>query len=314
MVAAFDASSAMKTNAEGASSRTLVGFVVQEPGGTPRQVAPALHGDRHVAPADGRCLAGSRSALPACSGSWRTPRRWSWSPRPGPPAPRRSASATHPAPVGNSPTRPARCHHGRGCQRRPDPPRPSAVDRCCPPSPAGCRRSAAPRRHRRARRCGRRSTRSGSAGCRSPLSSCASKAASCSPVTIGCRRPAPPAGPAAVRHTRGRSRAPAPGSGRSPRPPGSRSTSVAPSPPTDSGSAIVVAPIAHNRSHRLLSKPDGLCGTNCFDRAVRLEELLVGRLQVHMVLGQAVVLPAQFVAVHRQCSSRSAKKNVCALL
>lgn len=34
-----------------------------------------------------------------------------------------------------------------------------------------------------------------------------------------------------------------------------RSTSVAPSPPADSGTAMLVAPMAHNRSHRFLSKP-----------------------------------------------------------
>jgi len=35
-----------------------------------------------------------------------------------------------------------------------------------------------------------------------------------------------------------------------------RSTIVAPSPPTDSGSAMLVAPMAHSRSHRFLSNPD----------------------------------------------------------
>ncbi len=45
-----------------------------------------------------------------------------------------------------------------------------------------------------------------------------------------------------------------------------------------------------------------LGGADGLDRAVRLEELLVRRLQRLVVLGQAVVQPAQFVAVHPQRS------------
>ena len=76
-----------------------------------------------------------------------------------------------------------------------------------------------------------------------------------------------------------------------------RSTSVAPSPPLDSGSAIVVAPMAHSRSHRLLSNPVVFGGPDGLDGAVRREELPECRLQIGVILRQAVVLPAQLVAV-----------------
>ena len=50
------------------------------------------------------------------------------------------------------------------------------------------------------------------------------------------------------------------------------------------------------------------------DGAGRFEELAVGRLQVGVILGQAVVEPAQFVAVHRHAPSPEPKKNSSALL
>src|ERR1700726_4914702 len=49
-----------------------------------------------------------------------------------------------------------------------------------------------------------------------------------------------------------------------------RSTSVAPSPPTVSGNAIVVAPMPHSRSQRLLSKPDSSAA-----RTVSIEQFVL---------------------------------------
>jgi hypothetical protein len=51
-----------------------------------------------------------------------------------------------------------------------------------------------------------------------------------------------------------------------------------------------------------LVEPAGLGRAHGFDVGVCLEELLVRGLQVLMVLGQAVVQPAQFIAVHAQLS------------
>ena len=86
------------------------------------------------------------------------------------------------------------------------------------------------------------------------LSCCGSRAASCLPLTSSESR-APRRASSRAAQTWSIH-----GTGASERPISSatsvRSTSVAPSPPEASGSAIVVAPIAHSRSHRLLSKPD----------------------------------------------------------
>ncbi len=56
-----------------------------------------------------------------------------------------------------------------------------------------------------------------------------------------------------------------------------------------------------------------LSGPHCFDRAAGAEEILVRRLQGLMVLGQAVIQPAQLVAVHGQ-DPPCPKKNSFALL
>ena len=90
-----------------------------------------------------------------------------------------------------------------------------------------------------------------------------------------------------------------------------RSTSVAPSPPTDSGSAMLVAPMAHSRSHRLLSKPDSSAARTVSIGQCVLKNCLIRRLYRLVVLGQAVVQPPQFVTVHRHCSSRGPKKKSC---
>lgn len=57
-----------------------------------------------------------------------------------------------------------------------------------------------------------------------------------------------------------------------------------------------------------------LRGAYRLDRAVRREEIAVGRLQRLVIVGQAVVEPAQFIAVHTQPSLWPPKKNSCALL
>ncbi len=100
------------------------------------------------------------------------------------------------------------------------------------------------------------------------FSCCGSIAASCLPLTMS----------ASGAPSRASSRAATTwsihGTGASDRPISSatsvRSTSVAPSPPADSGNAIVVAPIAHSRSHRLLSNPD-----SCAARTVSIGQCVL---------------------------------------
>ena len=72
--------------------RPLVGLVVEEPGGAAGQVAAALHRDGHVGQRMRDAPAASRSAPRGCSGSWRTRRRSSSSPRRARPAPRAVSS------------------------------------------------------------------------------------------------------------------------------------------------------------------------------------------------------------------------------
>ena len=169
------------------------------------------------------------------------------------------------------------------------------------PGRGGCRRSIARPRRRRARRCGRRSTRCGIS--RTPVevsSSCGSSAGDLLAVDqVGVRRlQSAQRGRAAVRHRRGRSTVPAPARGRASSATSVRSTSVAPSPPTDSGSAIVVAPMAHNRSHRLLSKPVGSAARTVSIGHCALKNFEYAACRSTWSLGQAVVESAQFVTVH----------------
>ena len=126
----------------GRQLRPLVGLVIQEPGRAPRQIAAALHGDRDVGQRMGdalqcrdrhaQCVAGLGELGRDRHGLLHQPHQCR----------RRSAPAIHPVPVGIPLTRrirwPARC----GCRRPPDPPRPSAVGRCCPPWSGACRRSS----------------------------------------------------------------------------------------------------------------------------------------------------------------------------
>ena len=117
IVAALAASSAMNTNADGASS-------VRSSGSLSRN--HAARRDRLRPPCTAIAIFASGCEMPCkvemgrpmCNGSWRTRPRSSSSPRPNPPAPPPSATATHQARVGISPRRRAAAQHRTAIRSR----------------------------------------------------------------------------------------------------------------------------------------------------------------------------------------------------
>ncbi len=72
---------------------------------------------------------------------------------------------------------------------------------------------------------------------------------------------------------------------------------------------MVVAPIAHNLFPQALVEARGLGRAHGLDVGVRFEELPVRGLQVDVVLGEAVVQPAEFVTVHQLSLSSSPRRR-----
>jgi len=312
MVAAFDASSAMKTNADGASSGRSSGSLSQEPRCTTRKIAPALHGDRNVGKRMGDALkrrdrhtqrvaglansaamviVSSTSPVSAAAISTRHSSSARWY----------SAKASdplgqHDAGVGGSGIHP-------GHRQATD-----VVDLCRPGIEAEPHHVLAVANDDLIR---------DRSGWDEPTPTHA--------VVLWIERrepladddiwlPPSPIGRAAVPHTHGRSMARAQVSGRSPRRPMSDRPGSLRLPRRRRATAIVVAPIPHSPLQRLLSKPDSSAARTVSIEQCVLKKSAVRSLQSLMVFGQAC---------SRSCGVRSdpwsvlswpSKKKVCALL